>query len=110
MPLRRQNRRIHVDRNALDQVSSWANRGTLRQFQMEAEARLVGKGYASEIEGSTLTFYRREKEGGLLGIGGEVVHEPVAVFQEDERSMIRLDEDNADPEFISTLATELSSH
>jgi len=99
-----------VDRNALDQVSSWANRGTLRQFQIEVQARLIDKQYASKIEGNTLTFYREEKEGDLLGIGGDLVQEPVAVFEEDERGMILLDEDTADPEFIETLASELSQH
>ena len=87
----------------------WASHGTMRQFYTELEARLTDENYKLELEGDTLTVYRSRREGGLFGLGGRRVREPVlAVIRRDDS--VEIPEEHADPEFVQFLTETLGAH
>lgn len=93
----------------LEKIENWANRGTLAQFETEAEARLSDSEYAVERIDDTLRFLRVHKEGGFLGIGGETLEEPVLEITESEGIFV-ISSEPRNGEFIEFFASQLRQH
>jgi hypothetical protein len=103
-------RSIQTVDEALEYITSWANRGTMRQFHTEVSARLsADHNHDVELDDETLVFYNVRKEGGILGIGGKTVREPVLKLVQDGE-MIRAADDPLDPDFALELTRILSRH
>ena len=97
-----------LDQN-LQEITSWVTRGTLTQFANEVLAKIEDEGYTVERGGNTLTIYRTEKKGGLLGVGGGTVKQPVLrIVRADE--YVTIPEDSVDPRFVRMLAKYLEKH
>jgi hypothetical protein len=94
----------------LNEINSWANRGTLRQFALELTARLSDDSqYEVEMSDNAVRVQRVEKEGGFLGIGGHETKDTVLeVVKEDELTTVR--PETADAEFVTYLAGTLEQH
>lgn len=105
-----QTKTIETVDEALEYITSWANRGNMKQFYTEVSARLSSdKEHDVELDGDTLTFYNVRKEGGILGIGGQTVREP-ALRLAQEGEMITVSDDPMDPDCAMAVAQALSRH
>ena len=95
---------------ALEYITSWANRGTMKQFYIEVSARLRSDDeHDVELDGNTLVFYNVREEGGILGIGAQTVREPaLRLVQEGE--MVTVSDDPMDPDCVMAVAEALSRH
>jgi hypothetical protein len=95
---------------ALQGITAWAKRGTLRQFYNEMSARLAeDEEYRVDIRSDTVVFLRVRKEGGILGIGARTVEEPLLQVRKDGGQVI-IPEDPLDKEFARKLAAMLGRH
>jgi len=94
----------------LQEIDTWANMGTMRQFQIELTARLADEeDYDVQLEEDTLRVYKNEKKGGFLGIGARKSSKLVLEMRkEDERVIVQ--KDSADPEFVDKLNDLLKHH
>jgi hypothetical protein len=93
----------------LQKIKRWSSHGTLRQFYAEVSAKALTKGYRTELDGNTITFYRTRKEGGLLGIGARTIKEPVLrIIRHDDT--VEIPEDIVDEKFVRELADSLKQH
>lgn len=94
----------------LQEIDTWANMGTIRQFQIELSARLADEGdYDVQLEGDTLRVYENEKEGGFLGIGARKSSKLVLeVRKEGEQAIVQ--KDSVDLEFVDKLNALLEHH
>lgn len=103
-------RNIQTVDEALEYITSWANRGNMKQFYTEVSARLsTDNEHDVELDGDTLTFYNVRKEGGILGIGGQTVRDPaLRLVQEGE--MITVSDEPMDPDCAMAVAQALSGH
>ncbi len=90
-------------------IQVWASHGTLRQFFAELSAKLLNMGVQCKLEGSTITCYRVEKQGGFLGIGAKKTEIPLLKITKDG-DQISIDEDTLDLEFVERLAAEFQAH
>jgi hypothetical protein len=95
---------------ALAYITSWANRGNMKQFYTEVSARLsTDNEHDVELDGDAVTFYNVRKEGGILGIGAQTVREPaLRLVQEGE--MTKISDDPMDPDCAMAVAQALSRH
>lgn len=93
---------------ALSELERWASHGTLRQFYLELEARLAGKGYVLELEGDTLTVYAIKRKGGFWGIGKKEVKLPCLQLVRKDNA-IKIPAETADPAFVALLLEKLYS-
>jgi hypothetical protein len=101
---------IETADEALEYITSWANRGNMKQFYTEVSARLSDDNeHDVDLDGDTLTFYNVRQEGGILGIGAETVREP-ALRLVSEGGMIRISDDPMDPDCALAVAQVLSRH
>ncbi|MFP3897160.1 MAG: hypothetical protein ACLFV5_10055 [Anaerolineales bacterium] len=100
----------YVERDELQKITAWAGMGTPRQFFLEVTSKLSGTEYEAEFEDDVLTCYRVEKQGGILGIGGKTVREPVLQMTFPEEAEVGVAEEPRDQEFIEFLAGELQQH
>lgn len=94
----------------LQEIDTWANMGTMRQFQIELSARLAGEGdYDVQLEGDTLRVYENDKKGGFLGIGARKSSKLVLeVRKEDEQAIVQ--KDSVDRKFVDKLNDLLEHH
>ena len=93
----------------LQEITSWVARGTLVQFVNEVSARIEDEGYKVQHGGNTLTIYRVEKKGGVLGIFGGTVKEPVLRIVR-EGDDVTIPDDSVDTRFVRMLASSLEGH
>lgn len=100
----------YVEKNELQKITSWAGMGTPRQFFLEVTSKVSGTDYEAELEDDVLTCYRVEKEGGILGIGGKTVREPVLELIFPDVGDVEVAEEHRDQEFIEFLAGQLQQH
>ncbi len=103
-----QTKTIETVDEALVYITSWANRGNMKQFYTVVSARLsTDNEHDVEFDGDTVTFYNVRKEGGILGIGAETVREPaLRLVQKGE--MARISDDPMDPDCAMAVAQALS--
>lgn len=96
--------------NKLQQIDTWANMGTLRQFQIELAARLAPEGnYDVQMDEDTVRVYENEKQGGILGIGGQTQSKLVLeVVKEGEHAVVQ--EESIDSDFLDMLCDLLEHH
>jgi CheY-like chemotaxis protein len=91
-------------------ITSWANRGTLRQFATELSARLEDEDeYQVQVMDNVLQVHRAGQEGGVLGLGGEDKQELVLEVV-DQGSGLAVRELSADQELVAFLADTLQRH
>lgn len=100
----------YVEKNELQKITSWAGMGTPRQFFLEVTSKLNGTEYEAELEDDVLTCYRVEKEGGILGIGGKTVREPVLELTFPDEGDVEVAEEPRNEEFIKFLSANLTQH
>lgn len=100
----------YVEKDELQTITSWAGMGTPRQFYLEVASKVGGTDYEVELEDDVLTCYRVEKEGGILGIGGKTVREPVLELVFPDEGDVEVAEEPRDQEFIEFLAGVLVQH
>jgi len=94
----------------MDELLRWANMGTLRQFALEAEARLQSQGsYTVRADDDSMVVMETYRTGAILGIGGEE-HERVVFAAREEEGKTIIDEEQADNEFLAMLAGLLEGH
>jgi len=91
----------------LERITNWFVRGTLTQFQVAAEHRLSGDGYAVEKDGDALLFHRVHTKGGFLGVGKKIVKEPVMRIGKGDGGAY-ISPEPLDPEFVRYLADYLA--
>jgi len=101
---------VGTAQGALHKISSWANRGNLRQFYTEMSAKFTkDANHEVVLEGDTLTFFALRKEGGFLGFGGHRSREPVLrLVQVSGRAVVG--NEYVDEEFAVELANSLTQH
>ncbi len=100
----------YVEKDELQKITSWAGMGTPRQFYLEVTSKLSGTDYEAEMEDDVITCYRVEKQGGILGIGGKTVREPVLEMTFPDVGDVEMAEEPRQQEFIELLAGRLTQH
>ena len=93
----------------LFKIHVWASHGTMKQFSAEVIAKLSKIGYNADLDGDTLTCYKIEHQGGILGIGARKVKKTVLKIIR-KGSDVEIPESEADPEFVAQLSALLKQH
>ena len=102
----RQELPVHPLSEDLEEIASWAHRGTVTQFANQIAAKIAGRGYEVEREGNTLIFYRITQTGGFLGRGAIESRDPVMRVSH-EGDDVTIAEDPLDEEFVRMVARDL---
>lgn len=93
----------------LHKIHIWASHGTMKQFSAEVIAKLSKIGYNADLNGDTLTCYKIEHQGGILGIGVRKTKRTVLKIIR-KGSDVEIPENEADPEFVAELSELLKQH
>jgi hypothetical protein len=93
----------------LYKIHIWASHGTMKQFSAEVIAKCSKIGYEAELEGNTLTCYKVEHKGGVMGIGARKIKKTVLKIIRTGNA-VEIPESEADPEFVAKLSELLKQH
>ncbi|MHB0857732.1 MAG: hypothetical protein ACYC5M_09195 [Anaerolineae bacterium] len=93
----------------LRKIGVWASHGTMNQFFTEISSKTAQLGYQAELKENTLTCYRLVKSGGLMGIGGKKVKQPVLTIIHHGNG-VTVPPESVDEQFIDQLLTRLKAH
>ena len=93
----------------LHKIHIWASHGTMKQFSAEVIAKATKIGYEAELVGDTLTCYKVEHQGGVMGIGRRKIKKTVLKIIR-RGSDVEIPESDADPAFVAELSELLKQH
>ncbi|MHB1357278.1 MAG: hypothetical protein ACYCZF_15020 [Anaerolineae bacterium] len=93
----------------LYKIHIWASHGSMKQFSAEVIAKAIKIGYDADLDGDTLTCYKIEHQGGILGIGRRKIKRTVLKIIRKGND-VEIPESEADPEFVAKLSELLKQH
>jgi hypothetical protein len=93
----------------LYKIKIWASHGTMKQFSAEVIAKANKLGYEADLDGNTLTCYKVEHQGGVLGLGRKKIKKTALKIIRTGND-VEIPEGDADPEFVAKLSDLLKQH